>query len=117
MDENGKARIADFGSSFIQDLNLVPYVAPAISAKIRADCQLALKEVGLPEANSNYTVSSTLASFSGAGTGRWMSPERLVPEFYGKTSAKPTLESDVFSFGMLMYQVRSFFFILHEEVY
>jgi len=107
IDKHGKARIADFGSSFVQDFNLVPYVAPAISAKIRARCQNALKAVGLPEAQSNHSVSSTLSSFSGAGTGRWMSPERLEPEFYGKASAKPTLESDVFSFGMLIYQVYS----------
>ena len=42
---------------------------------------------------------------SGAGSLRWMAPELLVPEVYNKTSARPTFESDIFSFGMLIYEV------------
>jgi serine/threonine protein kinase len=42
---------------------------------------------------------------SGAGSPRWMAPELLVPEAHNKTSARPTFESDVFSFGMLIYEV------------
>jgi len=78
-----------------------------VSARIRAECQNALKAVGLPEAQSNHTVSSTLSSFRGPEPEGGMSPERLEPEFYGRASARPTLESDVFSFGMLICQVCS----------
>ena len=47
---------------------------------------------------SSYTLS-------GAGSPWWMAPELSVPEAYYKMSGRPTFESDIFSFGMLIYEV------------
>ncbi|KAK0421843.1 hypothetical protein EV421DRAFT_1868302 [Armillaria borealis] len=38
-------------------------------------------------------------------TTRWMAPERLMPEDFHLASARPTLESDVYSFAMLICQL------------
>ncbi|KAK0479664.1 kinase-like domain-containing protein [Armillaria novae-zelandiae] len=42
---------------------------------------------------------------SAVGTTRWMAPERLMPEDFHLGSARPTLESDVYSFAMLICQL------------
>ncbi|KAJ7735828.1 kinase-like domain-containing protein, partial [Mycena maculata] len=41
---------------------------------------------------------------STGGTCRWMAPELLAPSRFGETSAAPTFESDVFAFGMVLYE-------------
>ncbi|KAJ7925790.1 kinase-like domain-containing protein [Mycena leptocephala] len=47
------------------------------------------------------------ASCSGGGTFRWMAPERLVPSAFELPTVKATIQSDVYSFGMLMLEVFS----------
>ncbi|KAG7451900.1 kinase-like protein [Guyanagaster necrorhizus] len=42
---------------------------------------------------------------SAVGTTRWMAPERLIPEDFHLASARPTPESDVYSFAMLICQL------------
>ncbi|KAK0465971.1 kinase-like domain-containing protein [Desarmillaria tabescens] len=42
---------------------------------------------------------------SAVGTTRWMAPERLIPQDFHLPSARPTLESDVYSFAMLICQL------------
>ncbi|KAK0185161.1 kinase-like domain-containing protein [Armillaria mellea] len=42
---------------------------------------------------------------SAVGTTRWMAPERLMPEDFHLASARPTLESDVYSFAMIICQL------------
>jgi serine/threonine protein kinase len=110
VDDSGKACLADFGLSTYNDPNFMPQATAAVTKQIRARYDTALRAVGMPESMtttiSSAAASSTLSSLSGAGTFRWMSPERLRPEFYGRKSAKPTSQSDIFSFGMLIYQVR-----------
>ncbi|KAJ6598392.1 hypothetical protein DFH09DRAFT_1071409 [Mycena vulgaris] len=44
------------------------------------------------------------ASSARAGTARRMSPERFVPDDYDRSTAAPTRQSDVFSFGMLVLE-------------
>ena len=39
------------------------------------------------------------------GTGRFMSPELLVPDKYGKEVARATPEADIYAFGMVVFQV------------
>lgn len=39
------------------------------------------------------------------GTHRWMSPELLAPERFGLEESRPTVESDCYAFGMLVYEV------------
>jgi serine/threonine protein kinase len=105
VDDNGKACVADLGLSS----SVIPQVETAVTRKIQFEYEIALRGVvpkSMRTTISSTAASSTLGSLSGAGTFRWMSPERLIPEQYGQKSAKPTFQSDVFSFGMLIYQVR-----------
>lgn len=55
------------------------------------------------------TLNSALSTRSGAGTVNWMAPERLVPKDYNRASAAATFSSDVFSFAMLVLEVRTLF--------
>lgn len=115
--DDGKACIADFGLSSIQEHCIVP--APRHSESDHVTwpirCRNALKSAGLPQSLES-TLSSALTTCSGAGTFRWMSPERLLPEGWGRESAKPTFQSDIFSFAMLVHEVSKdliFFFTRH----
>jgi len=115
--DDGKACIADFGLSSIQEHCIVP--APRHSESDHVTwpirCRNALKSAGLPQSLES-TLSSALTTCSGAGTFRWMSPERLLPEGWGRESAKPTFQSDIFSFAMLVHEVSKdpvFFFSRH----
>ncbi|KJA22041.1 hypothetical protein HYPSUDRAFT_186740 [Hypholoma sublateritium FD-334 SS-4] len=44
---------------------------------------------------------------SGAGTLRWMAPELFIPEDFDRSAALPTFESEVFAFGMTIYEIYS----------
>jgi len=39
------------------------------------------------------------------GTITFMSPELLVPQEFGKQSAVPTLQADIYAFGLVIFQV------------
>ena len=62
------------------------------------------------EARASDTTSSvsrySLAPFMPGGTCRWTSPELLIPENYGMTDDRPTIESDCWALGMVIYEVR-----------
>jgi len=36
----------------------------------------------------------------------FMSPELLVPEMYGMTTARPSPQADIYAFGLVIFQVR-----------
>lgn len=102
-----KACIADFGIASIQEhaeppplTELEPYAQQALLLK----CREALKDGGMSVTLAS-SLSSRMSSFSGAGTYRWMAPERLIPEALDMPSAKPTFASDVFSLAMLAIEV------------
>ena len=40
------------------------------------------------------------------GTMKFMAPELLVPEQFGKGAAAPTPQADIYAFGMAIFQVR-----------
>jgi serine/threonine protein kinase len=106
--------IADLGLSFIQETTVVePSHAvedPFAVAILRRQCAEAISTGRLSVTpRSISTLAATVlsaASSSGGGTFRWMAPERLVPSAYGLPTAKATTQSDVYSFGMLMLEVR-----------
>jgi len=54
------------------------------------------------------SISEPLQAYSqsGVGSARWRAPELLHPEAWGMLSALPTFASDVFAFGMVIYEVR-----------
>ncbi|KAJ7659229.1 kinase-like domain-containing protein [Mycena polygramma] len=77
IDGQGNARIADFGSA-----NILPHAS-----------------------NSSSTVEWP-DELSG-GTCRWMAPELLAPNRFGRNESQTTFESDVFAFGMVLYETLS----------
>lgn len=63
------------------------------------------------KSDPNTTNASTNATAT-LGSTRWMSPELLNPEDYGLTTTNPTLESDMYAFGMVIYEVT----FLHADI-
>jgi len=53
--------------------------------------------------DSTYHTSSTTPK--GAGTMRWMSPELLDPDRFGRENGRPTKESDCYALGMVILEV------------
>ena len=53
---------------------------------------------------TNFTPSSFV---SPGGTTRWMSPELLLPDQSGSNDSRPTVESDCYALGMVIYEVLS----------
>ncbi|KAF9455944.1 kinase-like domain-containing protein [Collybia nuda] len=104
-----KACISDFGIASIQDHAEPPSLSelnPHGQQTLLRKCKDALKHGGLSVTFAS-SLSSRMSSFSGAGTYRWMAPERLIPEALDIPSAKPTFASDVFSLAMLAIEVYS----------
>ncbi|KAJ3515568.1 hypothetical protein NLJ89_g1672 [Agrocybe chaxingu] len=99
IDKGGQAYIADFGLSFSSD-----------KLQERKDGKLGHSPYTHPTSNKLLTVVHTphiTCSRSGVGSMRWMAPELLLPEAWGKTNAKPTFASDIFAFGMVIYEAYS----------
>jgi len=49
--------------------------------------------------------NSSCSAKAEGGTYQFMSPERLMPRKYGMTNGLPTKEADVYSFGLVIFQV------------
>jgi len=52
-----------------------------------------------------YVLSSS--SHTQGGTVRWMSPERIAPDRFGFKNSRPTVSSDCYSLGMVIYETIS----------
>ena len=52
-----------------------------------------------------YLLSSS--SHTQGGTTRWMSPERIDPERFGLKDSRPTIPSDCYALGMVIYEIIS----------
>jgi len=61
---------------------------------------------------ADFGLTRITAEFTSSGTGEpkgtpgWMSPEITWPENHGARDGRPTKESDVYSLGVLIYEVR-----------
>lgn len=53
----------------------------------------------------------THTSVGGIGTPRWSAPEVLDPPSFGFKHCQPSKESDCYSFGMTIYEVRCIYYI------
>lgn len=51
---------------------------------------------------------ATMAT-TGVGTARWMAPELLAPELYRLPHSIPSKKSDIYAYGMAIYEVCGFF--------
>ena len=60
-----------------------------------------------------YLLSSS--SHSQGGTIRWMSPERIAPEQFGFKNSRPTISSDCYALGMVIYETISGNFPFHKD--
>ena len=80
INDNGDAVIADFGLSTFPEC--------------RSDWNFA----------TGYSDTEDYEN-SGIGTLRWMAPELLLPEDFDRATARPTFASDIFAFGMTIYEV------------
>ena len=68
-----------------------------------------LPDFGLTRVITEFTSSGPDKA---SGTLVWMSPEVLWPEKFGYKDARPTKASDVYSLGMVIYEVRMVFAVL-----
>lgn len=61
---------------------------------------------------ADFGLTRITAEFTSSGTGEpkctpgWTSPEVMWPDKYGAKDGRPTKESDVYSLGILIYEVR-----------
>ena len=65
----------------------------------------AIAKVG-PWAGTSAASTTSLPSFTSGGSLRWMSPELLDPSRLEDRDPRPTKESDCFTLGMVIYEVR-----------
>ena len=76
---------------------------------INKDRRACLADFGLTRVIAEFTSSGPDKA---SGTLVWMSPEVLWPEKFGYKDARPTKASDVYSLGMVIYEVRIVFAVL-----
>ena len=60
-----------------------------------------------------YLLSSS--SHTQGGTVRWMSPERIAPEQFGFKNSRPTISSDCYALGMVIYETISGNLPFHKD--
>jgi len=74
---------------------------------IDENCKARLADFGLLTMVSDPTVFTASSSIAACGTTRWMSPELLHPSQFGLKDHRPTIESDCYALGMVIYEVVS----------
>ena len=74
---------------------------------IDEDCNARLADFGLLTIVSDPTILTTSSSIPACGTTRWMSPELIHPSQFGRNDHQPTIESDCYALGMVIYEVLS----------
>ena len=55
--------------------------------------------------SESTSLSVSSSSFTQGGTYRWMSPELFLPETFGLKHSRPTVFSDCYALGMVVYEV------------
>ena len=55
------------------------------------------------------------SSHTQGGTVRWMSPERIAPERFGFKNSRPTISSDCYALGMVIYETISGNLPFHKD--
>lgn len=76
---------------------------------INDDRRACLADFGLTRILAEFTSSGPKEP---GGTAVWMSPEMYLPENFNLKDGKPTKESDIYAFGILIYEVSAFFVVL-----
>ena len=97
-------------------VTIPPYRVYLVKANILIDQtgHARLADFGLLTIVSDPAHHLSSSSYSPAGTFRWMSPERIVPEQFGFKNGHPTIPSDCYSLGMVIYETISGNLPFHE---
>ena len=66
-----------------------------------------LADFGLVAIISDPAIALSSSSGAQGGTTRWMSPERLDPQRFELSDARPTVPSDCYALGMVVYEIIS----------
>ncbi|KZO99071.1 kinase-like protein [Calocera viscosa TUFC12733] len=73
---------------------------------VRDSGEACLADFGLSRVLLEAAGSESSEASASRGNARWMAPERLAPDIYGMTHITSfTPASDVYSFGMVMYEI------------
>lgn len=74
---------------------------------IDAECQACLSDFGLASIiNDGRTTGLATTDTNGTyGTTRWMAPELLLPRFAGREDPRSTIHTDIYAFGMVVWEV------------
>jgi Protein tyrosine and serine/threonine kinase len=67
-----------------------------------------LADFGLTTIIPDTIPGYSMTTMTNEGTLRWMAPELLSPEQFGLTKCILSEESDIYAFGMVVYEVNSF---------
>ena len=73
-----------------------------------------IADFGLMSIMKDTDAVDTHTSVGGIGTPRWSAPELLDPPVFGFRSCRPSKESDCYSLGMTIYEVR-FIYHIHRQ--
>jgi len=73
-----------------------------------------IADFGLMSIMKDTNAVDTHTSVGGIGTPRWSAPELLDPSAFGFRSCQPSKESDCYSLGMTIYEVR-FIYHIHQQ--
>ncbi|PPQ83857.1 hypothetical protein CVT25_000916 [Psilocybe cyanescens] len=107
--EEKKACIADLGAARLASSTMPSF--PTLGTGFRPHNSFPVQMTANMLTNHSQVLrsneSSIMSNVSNAGTLRYMSPERLDPPKFSQSSAQATFASDVFSFGMLAYEVHA----------
>jgi serine/threonine protein kinase len=68
-----------------------------------------LADFGLTTIAADKIPGYSVSAADSKGTIRWMAPELLIPEEYGLETCVPTKASDIYAFGMVIYEVHYFY--------
>jgi serine/threonine protein kinase len=74
-----------------------------------------LADFGLTTIVADKIPGYSVTVVESAGTVRWMAPELLIPEEYGLKVCVPTKESDIYAFGMVIYEVYHFKNVFRDD--
>ena len=90
----------------------------SIKANILVDqtCRARLADFGLLTVVSDPANILPSSSYAPGGTARWMSPERISPEDFGFKTSRPSISSDCYSLGMVIYEIISGNVPFHKDI-
>ena len=90
----------------------------SIKANILVDqtCHARLADFGLLTVISDPANILPSSSYAPGGTARWMSPERISPEDFGCKTSRPSISSDCYSLGMVIYEIISGNVPFHKDI-